>query len=93
MFSDDELNEKDAEVQALFGDVSARPSEPSQDDEERIERILGRVRLESLMKDTASFVFQSFGVTLSGVTRALFDVLPKSRPSEDKDSQDQPPSS
>ena len=88
MISDDELEAKEAEVGELFGFVEERPqkaAQPTEDDERRIEQILVRVRVEALMKDTASFVFNSFGATMSGVLRAMFGVFPNTDQAEEQD--------
>ena len=79
MISDDDLIQKEAEVEALFGGSSPWTKEPPQSGaEERIAKIMSRVKMESLAKDSASFVFKSFGVTLGGVAQALFTALPGS---------------
>ena len=86
MITDDELRQKEAEVEALFGGASPWTPESTEKDEERIRRIMSRVKVEALVKDSVSFIFKSFGATLSGVTGALLRSIPESPPKEDDDS-------
>lgn len=89
MITDEQLEEKEAEVTALFfGAVDSRPktgSTHTPEEQRRVEQIMVRVRVEALMKETAGFVFQTFGATMSGVLRAMFGILPgsESPPSPD----------
>ncbi|MEN9020822.1 MAG: hypothetical protein GWQ05_24510 [Verrucomicrobiaceae bacterium] len=93
MISDDELRQKEAEVEALFGGGSPWAEEaPPEGAEKRIANIMNRVKLESLAKDSASFIFKSFGITLSGIAQALFKALPGSpAQGSDEASQDHSP--
>ena len=93
MISDDELRQKQAEVESLFGGGSPWADEtPPAGADERMAKIMSRVKMESLAKDSASFVFKSFGATLSGVAQTLFRAMPGS-PDQDSndDSQDHSP--
>jgi hypothetical protein len=80
MITDDELRQKEAEVEALFGGGLPWASETSEDSrasEERVHKIMLRVKIESLGKDSVSFIFKSFGTTLGGVAKVLFKALPE----------------
>lgn len=91
MITDKELEAKEAEIGEFFGFVEDCPknaAEPTRDDERRIEQIMGRVRFEALMKETTSFVFNSFGATMSGVVHAMFGVFPNAETTSDTEDPD-----
>lgn len=89
MITDDELLQKEAEVESLFGGVSPWTIDVVEDhdsSEERLRQIMKRIQVEALAKDTVSFAFKSFGVTLGGVAKVLFKALPENNsPDEECD--------
>ncbi|MFT4636765.1 MAG: hypothetical protein ACI8T1_000071 [Verrucomicrobiales bacterium] len=48
--------------------------------------MMSRVKVGSLIKDSFSFIFKSFGATLSGVAGAVLRAVPESPPIEDDES-------
>ena len=85
MITDDQLREKEAEVEALFGGGSPWTLEESPDEsEERIRRIMSRIHVEALGKESVSFVFKSFGATLDGLAHVLFKAVPGGEPPADE---------
>ena len=96
MITDDELLQKEAEVESLFGGVSPWTVDVAEDregSEERLRRIMQRIQVESLAKDSVAFAFKSFGTTLGGVAKVLFQALPETdKPDAECDDSSQTPS-
>ncbi len=90
MISDEQLREKEAEVEALFGGGSPWPMDHLEPNEERIQQIMGKVRADELVKDSVSFMFKSFGTTLGGLANVLLKAVPDSKEDDAEDDPDGP---
>ena len=86
MISDENYDREEMEIRKIFeGTGPAR--EPEAQSEKRINRIVERAHFESVLKDTTSFVFTSFGSGLAELTGALFGAMtPPGPPGEEEES-------
>lgn len=77
MINDEELYKNDAEVTELFLPVtqSNRLSAPNP---QRIEKIIDKALYETVIKDTTSFVFNSFGQAIFSLAGAVLGAQPTS---------------
>lgn len=80
--SDADIQAAEREIDALAALDAHVPAEP---DEERISRILQRAKAESLLCESISFAFKSFGTCLDGLAETCFAVMRQSR-NQSKDS-------
>ncbi|MEM7387960.1 MAG: hypothetical protein AAF514_23745 [Verrucomicrobiota bacterium] len=80
--TDKDLDLKEKELTGLLEELQTEQREEEEvvleKSPERIDRIVNRAQFEGVMKDSASFLFESFGVTLTGLVRAFFGVAGKS---------------
>ena len=72
--SDEEFETCEKDFFNMIGEDSVEPDASS---EARIESILKRAKFESLGKDSADFVVESFGRGLLGITDALIGITEK----------------
>ena len=72
--TDEEFEDCEKEFFDTFG-ADALQAESSSED--RMESILKRTKLESVMKDSTDFIVESFGRGLLGITDALVGVTEK----------------
>ena len=85
MISDLEFDSYDTEVDLLFREAKREESAaaPRVPDEERVERIIEQAKHEVVIKDTAEFIFRSFGpVIVELLTAVLGAILPAESQSE-----------
>lgn len=77
MINDEELYKNDAEMTELFLPMtqSDRLSTPNP---QRIEKIIDKALYETVVKDTTSFVFNSFGQAIASLTGAVLGARPTS---------------
>ena len=89
VFDEALFDASESEIAALFADAEEALEEtnPSEAEDlashQRIDGILKRAKLETVVSDSASFVFDSFGAGLAGVTDALFSAIEKRPPKND----------
>jgi len=71
MISDEDLFKREAEIEKLFlpEQQSALETRPNP---QRIEKIINKALYETVLKDTTSFVFNSFGSVIVSLTGAVF---------------------
>jgi len=70
MISDEDLYKREAEMAELFL-PTREVSEMTRPNPQRIEKIIDKALYESVIKDTTSFVFNSFGSAIVSLTGAV----------------------
>lgn len=81
--TDEDLDLKEKELTGLLDELQTEQPEEEEvvveKSPERIDRIVDRAQFEGVMKDSASFLFESFGTTLTGLVRAFFGATGNSK--------------
>lgn len=88
LIDDSLFAETESDLEELFADweseaASSEATEADHTSVHRVEQILQRAKVETVVSDSAAFVFDSFGAGLAGVTDAIFSTIEKRPPRND----------